>query len=342
VDEPVTLLFGGDVHFDGVLGTQLQKSTSGFLAGIAPAVLDADVTVINLETAIATGGTAAQKQFAFRAPPSALDALSDAGVDVMSMANNHGLDFGEEGLRQTLAAVAERSSPVIGIGENEADAMEPVIVTAHGLRVAVIAATQVIDGSLLSEWTATPTHHGVASAKHEQRLIAAIAAAKKSADIVVAFLHWGTEKQTCPNEAQLALAPQLVKAGATLVVGGHAHRVQGGGFLGSAYVEYGLGNLQFIAGSAPAREAGLLRVQIVDRKIESVEWLPVRIAKDGNPTLLSGAEADAARDRWEALRPCTQLSATPGSASGSGDSSSTPTTSRATAPSTTKATTPST
>ncbi len=313
-DEPVTIVFAGDIHYDGALAGRLARNPDTMLSAVQPLLSSADLAVVNLETAIGTGGDTATKAFNFRAPPSAFDALAASGVDVIGMANNHALDYGQAGLRETLAAIAERHAPVIGVGVDEEAAYRPFTATVKGQRIAVIAATQIIDSNLIADWTAGPDHPGVASAKRVDRLVAAVAEARPNADIVAVFLHWGTETVTCPNAAQLALASKLVEAGADLVIGGHAHRVLGGGYLGHAFVEYGLGNFQFIASSPPGRESGLLRVTMRRHHVDRDEWLPVRIGADSLPVPLSGAEATAALRRWLDRRPCTKLADEPSTA----------------------------
>ena len=89
------------------------------------------------------------------APPEALDAITAAGIDVIGMANNHSLDFGQEGFAQTLAAIGERKAPVIGVGENEAAAYRPWTATVKGNRIAILDATAVMDSNLVASWTAT-------------------------------------------------------------------------------------------------------------------------------------------------------------------------------------------
>ena len=140
--EPVTIAFGGDVHFDSILGQTLVHDPGAVLAGGKPLFEAADLAVVNLETAIGSGGAKVTKAFNFRAPPTAFDALAAAGVDVVAMANNHALDYGQAGLQETLAAVAGRHAPVIGIGQDEDEAYRPFTTTIKGQRIAVIAATQ--------------------------------------------------------------------------------------------------------------------------------------------------------------------------------------------------------
>lgn len=304
--QAVTLAFAGDVHFEGELRPQLAADPAGVLAPIAPALGAADLAVVNLETAITERGTPAPKTYTFRAPATALTALAGAGVDAASMANNHGLDFGPEGLDDSLAAEQASGFPIIGIGRDAREAYEPFRSTVRGQRIAVIAATQVLDAELATAWTATDTQAGLASAKEVDRLTDAVAAARTTSDTVVVFLHWGTEKQTCPNGRQQELAARLVEAGADVVVGGHAHRLQGAGRLGDAFVAYGLGNFVFYANPGPGADSGVLTVTVTGREVDTYTWTPA-VIRNGVPRPLAGDEATTALAAWDALRACTGL-----------------------------------
>src|SRR5207253_5541500 len=177
---PVTFAFGGDVHFEGPLATLLGADPNTVLAPVAPLLQRVDVAVVNLETAITTRGTPEPKAYTFRAPASALTALAAAGIDVANEANNHGVDYGPDGLVDTLAAraAAMPTIAVTGIGENAADAYRPFTRTINGQRIAIVSASQVIDDPLITSWTATPTHAGIASAKDVDRLLAAVRTAR--------------------------------------------------------------------------------------------------------------------------------------------------------------------
>lgn len=306
--QPVTLAFGGDVHFEGQIRSRLEADPSAVLAGVAPLLRAADVAVVNLETAVTTRGTKAPgKEFAFRAPASAFAALKAGGVDVATMANNHGMDYGQQGLEDSLDAAAAAGVPVIGIGRSATEAYRPFVTEAKGQRIAVFGATQVLDDDLRVAWTATDSQPGLASAKDVARLTAAVRAVRAQVDTVVVYLHWGTEGDTCPNEVQPVLARALVEAGADVIVGGHAHRLQGAGRMGAAFVAYGLGNFVFYRDSGPGTESGVLTVTVTGRTIDRYEWAPARLSGQ-LPRLLQGAAADAALRSWEALRPCTGLS----------------------------------
>jgi poly-gamma-glutamate capsule biosynthesis protein CapA/YwtB (metallophosphatase superfamily) len=303
---PVVLAFAGDVHFEGVLSTKLANDPKGMLAPIAPTLRRADLAVANLETAVTDGGSPAGKEFVFRAPPSAFAALRGAGIDVVSMANNHGMDYGEAGLRDSLAAARRYRFPTIGIGLDDAQAYRPFRRTVNGQRIAVIGATQVLDDELVSAWTAGPGKPGLASAKNVPRLLRAVRRARATSDTVVVFLHWGVELQQCPSQDQRRLAKELVTAGADVVVGGHAHRLEGAGKLGQALVDYGLGNFVWYGTSELSTQTGVLLVTVEERRILGYRFEPASIV-DGVPRPLEGSARRAAIASWRSLRSCTGL-----------------------------------
>ena len=302
----ITLALAGDTYFQGVLADRLAADPDSVLEGVEPVLSAADLAVVNLETAVGEGGRPEPKEYTFRAPPSALTALLAAGIDAASMANNHALDYGPAALGETLAAERARGFPLIGVGADEAEAFEPFTADVRGHRVSVVAATQVLDGSLAASWTATGAQGGVASARRVQRLAQATRAAAADSDTVVVFLHWGVEEQSCPTADQRELARAVVEAGADVVVGSHNHRILGGGFLGDAYVHYGLGNFAFHPRDAEAARTGVLELRIGDDGVREARWRPGRI--EGRlPQLLEGAPAAAELAHWEGLRACTGL-----------------------------------
>ena len=198
-------------------------------------------------------------------------------------ANDHGEDCGPQGLSQNLNIAAQAKYPVIGIGNNAAQAFTPYRVTLNGQRIAVISATQVIASNLVSGWTATSTQPGVASAIDPTELVREVQQVRKTADTVIVYVHWGTETQACPNPQQGPLAQQLVKAGADIVIGTNAHVLLGAGYMGSAYVDYGLGNFAFYDDTAPETDSGSLIVTAVGRQITGVAFRPATIL-DGLPS----------------------------------------------------------
>ncbi|MGI5485248.1 CapA family protein [Microtetraspora malaysiensis] len=309
--EPYTISFAGDVHFEGVLRTRLNNDPRTALGPIANVLRRSDLTVLNLETAITTGGTPAPgKQFTFRAPPTAFSALKAAGVDAVTMANNHGMDYMESGLQDSLAAIKRTKFPAIGIGKDAAEAYRPFRATVKGNRVAVIGATQVLDSEFIQSWTATDDKAGLASAKNEPRLLQAVRQARKNSDTVIVFLHWGAELVKCPTDVQRDLAAKLSEAGADVIVGSHAHILLGGGYSGRSYVHYGLGNFVFYNWGPETGKTGVLTLTINGRKVLKDRWTPARIS-GGVPVPVTGEAGKQALAEYASLRQCTGLTARP-------------------------------
>jgi hypothetical protein len=313
--KPVTFAFGGDVHFPAGtnLGDRLADDPATALGAGVPVLLSgANLSMANLESALIDGTCSdpQPKQYVFYAPGSAVQAFRGAGVTLITEANNHGEDCGLPGLQSALGVRAQTGYPILGIGQNVNDAFTPYRATIDGEKITIIAATQVIDSNLQTSWTATSDRAGVASAYDVDTLVSAVEAARRVSDTVIVYLHWGTELDACPNPLQEPLANVLVAAGADIVVGTHAHVLLGGGYLGSAYVDYGLGNFAFYDNSPPENQSGSLVITATGRHIDGVTWRPAVIVDD-LPQPLSGAAASTAVAAWDAARDCTDVTATP-------------------------------
>lgn len=311
---PLTIAVAGDVHFEGALRARLDDPATA-LAPATRTLAAADLAVVNLETSVGTGGSPdPAKRFAFQAPPTAFDALAEAGIDVASMANNHALDFGRAALSTTFDAMekAEPSLTVVGLGRDVDDAFAPAYTTVKRSVVATIGATLASTDPTADptgHWAATADSPGTADAVDPRRLLRAVAGADGNADVVVVYLHWGIQGQGCPTDGQRDLAADLVEAGADVVVGSHAHQLQGDGRLGPGYVAYGLGNYAWYTQDTsltgvltltvrpPTSPAG--RAQVIDHA-----WSPARIGLDGLPRELSGADPAGFEADRAALREC--------------------------------------
>lgn len=311
----VEIAVAGDVHFEGALAPRLLRPASA-LTPATTALAAADVAIVNLETSVGSGGRPEPgKRFVFSAGTAAFEALAAAGIDVASMANNHALDLGRARLPSTLraAAAARPELAVVGIGADQDEAFAPAVTDVDGTRVATIAASaadQDPTADPTGAWASGPGTPGVADANDPRRLLREVRRADADADVVVTYLHWGVQGERCPSADQRSLARRLVGAGADLVVGSHAHELQGDGRLGPGYVAYGLGNFAWyspgptgvltLTVQPPREPAGRARVT-------ASHWWPATIGADGLATPDSGAAAAASRDRRAALRECAGL-----------------------------------
>jgi poly-gamma-glutamate synthesis protein (capsule biosynthesis protein) len=272
--------------------------------------------MVNLESAIAVGGApdskeleVADERYWFRTSPKALAVLAAAGIDVATVANNHGADYGPSGLAETLRARRHSRVAVVGVGRNRRDAFTPYRTMIRGTEIAVLAADSSPREGMSSTWAAGATTPGIAAA-HSPRppaLLRAVRAAARTADVVVVYLHWGTEFRSCPDPLQVALSHSLARAGADVVLGSHAHVLLGAGWLGDTYVDYGLGNFLWYHDHQP--ETGVLNLTIRDGKVMGDSWEPARIQPDGRPIPVPAADRGRATRSWRGLRACTGLSA---------------------------------
>ena len=303
----ITLAFAGDVNFAGRTARLLKDPATAF-GSIAPVLKSADFTALNLETAVTSRGRPQPKTYHFRTTPLAFTALRHAGVDLVTVANNHVLDYGQTGLADTLAAAKAARFPYVGIGTSAAAAWAPYVTTIKGTRIAVVGVSQVAE--LASSWVATGTRPGEANAINLHRTLAAVRAAKRLAKTVIVFMHWGTEGQACPDHNQLSLAPKLAAAGASIIIGAHAHVLQGSGWLGHTFVAYGMGNFLWWEHSY-STATGVLELTLHPRAPLTARFIPAVVSRTGQPIADRGAAARRAKSHYADLRTCTGLAPLP-------------------------------
>ena len=273
---PLTLAAVGDVNLDG--------AAPDAWTSVAPVLRKADLAVANLECAVSQRGTAAVgKEFTFRGPPAALRVVAAAGIDAVSVANNHAVDFGREALVDTLAAARKAHIRVAGGGKDIAAARRPVLLTAGGLRIALLGYSDVRPLG----FDAAAGVPGTAPAFPE--LIAPdVRAARKRADAVVVYFHWGEELMTLPTLRQRELAATALGAGAAVVLGAHPHvlqPVEGPG--PRRLVAWSLGNFVFAAQSPGTTATGILLVALGADGVRGARLVPARI-EGTRPVLIRG------------------------------------------------------
>ena len=183
------------------------------------------------------------KQFAFRAKTANVRYLADLGVGIAGLANNHVFDYGEQAFLDTLETLEGAGIPYVGAGRDLAAAQAPVYLQAGGLAVAYVAASRAEKFRLTPE--ATDTTPGILLCYDNSRFIASIREAAAHADYVVALPHWGIERSTDLQDEQTQGARAFIDAGADVVIGTHAHRLQGIEFYERKPILYNLGNFWF-------------------------------------------------------------------------------------------------
>lgn len=314
----VTLAFAGDVHFQLHLAALLEEGSPG-LGPMARALADADVAMLNLESAVTERGAPEAKEleppedrYWFRTSDAALDLLADSGVDVVSLANNHAADYGPQGLDDTLRAIRSGPLAAVGVGEDRRAAFAPYRVSVRGTDLAFLAADASPREGSSDVWEAGPTNPGIAAARsgRPRVLLDSVRAAARDADVVVVYLHWGRDGRSCPTSRQQTAARALAGAGADVLVGSHAHVLLGSGWMGDTYVGYGLGNFLWYHDHEPV--TGVLRLRVRDGAVVDDSWRPAEIQRWGRPMPLAGRARDRAVARWQQLRGCAGLAPAPG------------------------------
>lgn len=243
--EPVTLLFTGDVLLSDYVRN--NYNSSGIDGILSPDMLrelrNADITVINNEFPFSTRGTQApDKQFTFRVDPKYVSILTDMGVDIAGLANNHVLDYGADALQDTFETLDAAGIDYMGAGDDLARASALITKEAGGKTFGFLAASRVIP---VVSWDVQNSSPGVFTTYDPSRLVAAIEAAKDNCDYLTVFVHWGIERDEYPQDYQVSMAQQYIDAGADLVIGSHPHVLQGITYYNGKPIFYSLGNFIF-------------------------------------------------------------------------------------------------
>ena len=285
VVRPLVLDAVGDITFGEQVGPAVSAYGGAYpWTGVARTLRAADLTTGNLETTVSARGTAGVKKYNFRGPPQALPPMSRlAGFDVLTLANNHAGDFGPDALLDTLRNVRAAGIEPIGAGANELLAHRPAIVEAGGLKVAFLGYSDINPAG----FPATASRPGTAAAD-PATIVADVRAARRRADVVVCFFHWGVELHPQPDSRQVQLAEACIAAGASVVLGAHPH-VLGPVIRPTArtLVAWTLGNFVFPSTGAAAHTA-ILQVRLDARGVRGYRLLPVAI-EGFRPRLIAGS-----------------------------------------------------
>ncbi|WP_224246321.1 CapA family protein [Hyalangium gracile] len=310
---PVTLVVGGDVtvgyHYEEYFDQQVAQGRSReemFAYGFkeVKAVADsADLFLVNLECPFTDSLDKLPKNFNFRARPEFVNTLLAGGVDLVSLANNHMMDYGAQGLVDTLMTLEQAKIPYFGAGRTLAEARRPALLTLGGVRFAFLGYFFLGDRNIEPRAVyATETTPGVAGHHSdvdamERMLREDILAAKAQADVVLPFFHWGVESTYNPLPYQLRLARAAIEAGAAGVLGSHPHVLQAMELHQGAPAIYSLGNFVFGGNWNPRdKRSALLKARFSPGGYLSSEIIPLRTDRypefPMQPIVVSGTEAE--------------------------------------------------
>jgi poly-gamma-glutamate capsule biosynthesis protein CapA/YwtB (metallophosphatase superfamily) len=263
----------GDIMLAGSgTGTLARKGYDYPFAATLHELKAADINVGNLEAPITENGSEfTDKKFRFKTSPKASAALKRAGFSVLTLANNHMMDFGTIGLQETLRQLDAENILYTGAGGNLASARKPALLSLKNNKVAFLAYSLTLPAEFYAKSHQAGTAPGFAPFYRED-----IMKAKSNADFVVVSFHWGEERSTKPKAYQVQAAHQAIDAGADVVIGHHPHVLQGIERYKNGIILYSLGNFAFGSLSSSSDTSIIARI-IFDRGIREVELIPLNV-----------------------------------------------------------------
>ncbi len=269
------ITFAGDVcfHEDGYV-MDYYDTVNDLEKCISPEILqimkESDVFCLNHEYTIGESGTATTaKRYTFQAKPERMDLLTEMGVDLVTLANNHVYDYGPDALHETCDLLDKANIDYIGGGHDIEDAKRAAYYEINGLKIGIVAASN----AEVHRYTpqATESSPGILLAYDMTEYLEVVREASQNCDYLIAYMHWGTESSNYLNEQQQSEGRQLLEAGADIVVGGHPHVLQGMEFVDGKPLVYSLGDFWFNKETKPT---GLLQLRIDQNGLKEMSFVP--------------------------------------------------------------------
>lgn len=289
--DQVTITFAGDILFDeNYMIMERVKDSRNIADGVQPGLIaemkSADIMMLNNEFPYSDRGAPTQgKKFTFRAKPSAVSYLNDMGVDIVALANNHAYDYGEPAFMDTMSILEEAGITYVGAGRNLQEARRPVYYIINNMKIAIVAATQIEKLDNPDTKGATDSSAGVFRCWNGDNLLETVREAKANSDFVIVYLHWGTENEAAIDWAQEKQAPEVVAAGADLIIGAHPHCLQRISVVQGVPVMYSLGNFWF---NSKTVDTGMIKVTLNQNGLQSYQFIPCQ--QTGSQTMLLQGE----------------------------------------------------
>ena len=296
VSAAVSLTAVGDVMLGRNVGKAIEKQGYNYpFSALDGYMAKADITFGNLESPLSTGGKKLYgKSVVLRGDPKMAPVLAEQGFDVLSLANNHMMDYNSEALLDTIVALRDSGIEPIGAGADLAEATQAVIMNSNGLRIGFLAYTDKYKTEYFTKksFAATGDSCGVAPLDRKG-ILEDVKALADEVDVIVVSLHWGKEYKSKPATADVKLAHEIIDAGAALVIGHHPHRLQGVERYGKGLIAYSLGNFIFDQKTALyMRQSMILDVELAPGKVVEATLTPVLIT-NSQPAILTGSKASS-------------------------------------------------
>ena len=276
-----------------------NKKVYGILSeDVVDIMTTSNIMVANNEFTISDRGEKMpNKYYTFRASPSRLSIYQEMGVDLVTLANNHIYDFGETAFYDSLEALNQYNIPYIGAGRNMEEAKKPYYFIANGYKIAFVNATRAEKYILTPE--ATETSGGVLRCYDPTAFIELIQETKKNSDYVITLVHWGTEDTSKLETVQEETSKLYIDAGADIIVGTHAHTLQGIDFYNNKAIIYNLGDFIF---NNETKDTGIFQLKLTSEGELKYQFIPCK-EENEYTYLLKDDEKQRVLDKMQNLSP---------------------------------------
>ena len=279
----IVIQAAGDVNLDPTYVSGLARHGYRYAwSGLDGVFRDDDLSIVNLECAVSDLGSPRPKEFVFRGDVDAIPAMRRAGIEVANLGNNHSLDYGVEAMLDARRRLTEHRIAPVGAGRDARQANDFARFELRGWKVAVLGFGGVY--SAITDF-ATARRPGFANGDAIGSMERAVRRADRWADLVVVMIHWGVELDTQPRPEDVRRAEAIVHAGADVIFGGHAHRLQPLERIEGAPVFYSLGNFVWPNSSVEGSTTGVARVVVRPSGRIRARLLPAFIEDSGHPVL---------------------------------------------------------
>jgi poly-gamma-glutamate synthesis protein (capsule biosynthesis protein) len=288
--EPIILTAVGDINFHSIDGLILKDQEYPW-KGTIDILKRASILVGNLEAPLSKRGSVyTEKTWLLRADPRTVDSLVKAGFHILTLANNHMMDYGPVAMQDTLVALDNAGIARTGAGNNLAEARKPAIVSASdGTKFAFLSYSLTYPEIFWANATRPGTPYG-----NPTFFVADIKEAKALADHVIVSFHWGKELQNYPSAYQKNYGRLAIDSGASVVLGHHPHVLQGIEVYKGGLIAYSLGNYVFGSYSKRVKDSIILEIYCDQRSLNEARLYPINVLNpvvQFQPRLHKGEEA---------------------------------------------------
>lgn len=299
----------GDIMLGRKVGKLLEKSGKGYeysFEQVAPILKKGDVIFGNLESPITASEVSLSKghKIILKCSPKSISAIKAAGFNILSVANNHMMDYYEKGMLDTIDTLNENRIANSGAGKNLEEARKIAIVEKNGLKYGVLSYTDMAEytytGNPSITYVAGKSRSGLSPRKLEL-ILEDIAKARSQVDILAISLHWGVEESFTIPASQVEFAHKLIDSGADVILGHHPHQFQGIEVYKGKPIIYSMGNFLFDQNDPENQESFIMDMQYSGTELESFSATPVRILEKSHVAVQTGKDASEMLNREVSL-----------------------------------------